>query len=245
MAVMIKKYRLLVIAMFAFACLVVINSGSCVYAASRDWTVPLLGVFQVPEEFQAAKIKDFKKLADGQKDKLIVKQGQAGSPKDKVAAKDWFTTVDLTGYQVTLNDGTAYHLGWIGVLKDSKQIAVEEAAFFEQELPVEQKLILTIAHQMVNSNIQKMVFMDEKTKSGVKLLEMQPIEIVVLDNKKMYAVGVRMLAQSDNLIFPLYGKVYIFNADNHLAGAMLITLDSDRDFWNSTFGDMMNSLQMK
>ncbi|HWR38987.1 MAG TPA: hypothetical protein VN611_05775, partial [Patescibacteria group bacterium] len=234
-------YQWLIRKLFTGSLLLLLLTAPAVVAAETgldketyDWKIPALGVLKAPVGLEAVEIKEVRNALKEEKPKVQSGQ-QAKSSKiavDKLldpshpeAAMELATQLEMDGYQLTMDDGSVYHLAWMLAIRDRTDVG-DLQSFFKKELEPEQLLQLDIFQQMLGNKPETYNFMDTKTKSGVKILEFYPLEVRPLADGQSYSLAVRMLAQAEDLKFPLYARAQVFNLGNQLAGAILLTSDS-------------------
>jgi hypothetical protein len=74
------------------------------------------------------------------------------------------------------------------------------------------------------------------------MLELAPVEYLQINDKQAYGEAARVTATFYDLTFPYYIKGYVFNNNNSLATALLLTSDSERFYWESFFRNMIRTL---
>ncbi|HBS60074.1 MAG TPA: hypothetical protein DEA44_12490 [Firmicutes bacterium] len=203
------------------------------------WPVENVGTFYVPAEWQAEKIDFNKPVMEGPKAEDVLKAVPVGAPRDKLES------LNFQAYQVTLNDGAAYHLAWLIFCADTKKMTAGEREIFLQDITEEQKTRVRRLVADLNRNSTLQSFTDPKSKTTFRLLEVTPVEFVKMNKKQAFAVGGRVLITADKLAFPLYGKGYVFDTRGRMAGAFLVTLDGERAFWEPVLRRVMLSLNRR
>jgi len=162
----------MVLAMFA-------NTGECKNSNSQgnpNWSVPMLGVFKVPPGFHVAEIKGLKQLIESHKDKIDMPNKNLGLPTDKALALE---QLDISIFQLTINDGQAYRQAWLLALKDLRPVQPENV-IFNNPVTVQQKVQAIITHDSLNRDIDKMEYSDPQTGLGIKVLEITPFEFLTI-----------------------------------------------------------------
>lgn len=218
-----------------------------VFAASAErvpWLVEGIGTFYVPGEWQAAKLDLKKTVVDGKNTEDILKTAALDTPNGQMNPADKLNSLDMQAYQVTFNDGSAYHLAWMLFFKDTKQMTDDEREMFAREITEEKKQEVRRLMADLNNNIAKS-FVDPKSKLGFQLIELGAVEFPEVNRDQAFAGGARCLITSDNLVFPMCGKAYIFNAGGYMAVTMLVALDAERSFWEPVMRSVMFSLNRR
>lgn len=234
--------------LWILVCLILAAGAPAVSAAASErvpWKVEHIGTFYVPGDWQAVQIDLKKELTNGQKPEDVLKVATVDPPNGMAKPADKFDSLDVQVYQVTLNDGEAYHLAWLMFLRSTKKMTREEKRFFSEEMIEEDKVKLKRFVSGINSNTQQIAFDDPQRKAGFTLIEMAPVEFLKMNKKPAFAGGGRMLISSDGMIFPLYGKGYVFDAKGYSAAALLVTLDGERIFWEPVLRSVMASLNRR
>lgn len=224
-----------------FICLMLLISGGSVSAATneKDWQVPVLGVFRVPQEFMAAEFPDLKKMIDSQKGKL---DAQAALPIPNAKDKLNPDRLDFAAYQLTMNDGQAYHLAWLVVLRDRVELDKETAVFFDKPLDIEQRVSAILAQDKLSQNLDKMQYNDPSG-FGIKVLGFDEFDFGKIAGKQAYAGGVRFLFNYQDFLFPFYARGWIFNSSGHGAAVLLVCTDSERLFWTPVLNNALTTIR--
>ena len=197
-------------------------------ANDKDWQVPVLGVFRVPYEFMAAEFPDLKQMLESQKE-MLDSQAEISIPhaREKLHPEQ----IDFAAYQLTMNDGQAYHLAWLLVLRDRSIMDSQDAMYFDQPLNIEQRVSMIMLQDTLRQNIDQMQYQDPMSGFGLKVLEFDQIALENKGPKHLYAAGVRLLVNYQKFLFPVYARGWVFSSDNRLAAVMLLCTDSERIFW--------------
>lgn len=206
----------------------------------KDWQIPSIGTFSVPQEFKAAEFPDLKKLIDQQKDKL---DAQAKLPIPETDEKLRPEQFDFSVYQLTMNDGQAYHLAWLMVVRDRNVLDEKMAAYFDRSPSIEQKVASIMLQDNLGQNLDKMQYNDAKSGIGFKVLEFDPFDFFRVAGKQAYAGGLRFIVNYQDFLFPFYLKGYAFSVQNHAAAVILVTTDSERAFWLPVVNNIVLSLR--
>lgn len=223
-----------------FSVVFILLSGSAATQASeKDWLVPILGKLRVPQEFMAAEFPDLKQVLDAQKDKLDA-DGKLPIPNAKEKLNP--ERVDFAAYQLTMNDGQAYHLAWLVVVRDQEKLDKEMAVYFDKPLNIEQRVTAIMTQDELSRNLDKMQYSDPSG-FGVKLLGFDPFDFNSISGKQAYAGGARILINYKEFLFPLYMRGWIFNTGGHAAVALLVTTDSERMYWTPVLNSALLTLQ--
>lgn len=233
------RYSVLVtVFMLVFA----VSGASC---QAAGWNIPFIGVFQSPEGMHAAEFKDLKNMLDTQiapKAKGKMDKKEMADPKlEQVTGL--MKQMDLAAYQLTIDDGDGYHQSYVMAARFHQ--GIEEAAdFFQVEIPDKQKAQIADMIGQVNSNLDKMAFYDEKSKVGVKLLGVMPVQYLTIEGRQAYSAGARILLQAEDFWFPMSARAYVFSIGKQVACLIVFTSDSERAFWDRVFQEMVPSLQV-
>lgn len=213
-------------------------TGYCAEGAepAKDWSVPMFGVFKVPQEFQAAEVKGLKELVQQQKDNVRLKL-------DVSAKGDAFDRVDIAVYQLTMNDGQAYRQAWLLAVRD-RQVTAQIGDLLTGPNPEEKIRAILLQDSMIRS-LEKISYIDPKTGIGFKVLELSPLEFTSPGGTPVLAGGIRALVKNGDFLFPFFAKGYVFAVDKHLAGLFCITYDSERQYWNEVMGSIVDSMELK
>ena len=203
------------------------------------WPVENVGTFYVPAAWQAEKIDFNKMMTEGPSPEDILQAVPA------VASRDKLNTLNFQVYQVTLNDGAAYHLAWLIFSVDTKKMTPEERKIFLQDITEEQKAHIRRLASDLNGDSTLKSFTDPKSNTTFRLVELSPVEFVKMNKKQAFAAGGRMMITADKLVFPLYGKGYLFDTRGRMACALLVTLDGERTFWEPVLHRVMLSLNRR
>jgi len=203
------------------------------------WPVENVGTFYVPAEWKAEKVDFNKTMMDGPKPEDVLKAVPVGAPREKLSS------LNFQVYQVTLNDGAAYHLAWVIFCSDTNKMTPEEREIFLQDITEEQKVRIRRLVSDLNRDSTLKSFTDPKSNITFRLLELTPVEFVKMNRKQAFAAGGRMLITVDKLVFPLYSKGYVFDTRGRMACAFLVTLDGERAFWDPVLRRVMLSLNRR
>lgn len=251
------------IAILVLVHILLLTGTSTVFAVDGErvsWKVEDIGTFLVPAEWQAAKLNLNRQLLDGKKPEDILKSAVEGDtpstpegkppavegePKDVMKPAGILSSHNIQAYQITLNDGTAYHIAWLLFINDTKKMTREEKEFFAQDITEEQKTKIKGFMRNINRGPIPLSYEDPQTKIGFKLVEMVPVEFLKINKRQAFAGGGRVMVTSDGLAFPLYGKGYVFNAKGCIAMALLVTFDGERIFWDPVLSNVMSSLNRR
>jgi hypothetical protein len=205
---------------------------------TKDWDVPMFGVFKVPQAFHAAEFKELKALTELQKAEI---------PADKVAALgpgNPLDKVEFTVFQLTMNDGQVYRQAWLLVVKDKQPIA-QVNEFFSFVSNPEERVKAILMQDSFSRDVAKLSYKDPKTGVGVKVLEIAPLEFVSIAGNPAAGGSVRIMAEYGDLLFPVYGQGYVFAVKGHLSGVLLIAGDGDSPFWRTAIGPIVQSLETR
>lgn len=208
--------------------------------SEKEWQIPTFGVFRVPQEFMAAEFPNVKKILDSQKEKL---NNQAEIPIPDVKERLHPDRFDITAYQLTLNDGQAYHLAWLVLVRDRVALDPQAAQYFDTPLTIEQRVAAIMMQDSLSQNLDKMYYNDPKSGLGLKLLEFDPFDFGAISGKQFYAGGARFLFNYQDFLFPLYMRCWIVNASNHGAAVLLVTTDGERSFWTPVLNSILPTLR--
>lgn len=220
--------------------LLMVSSGYCGAETDgmKDWVVPMFGVFKVPPEFHAADFKELKALAEQQKGKIpadTVKALGKVSPFDKL---------EIAGFQLTMNDGQVYRQGWLIAIKDrlpTKQIN-EFSSFLTNP---EDRVKAIMMHDSLSRDVGKLSYKDPKTGVAFKVLELPPLEFISIAGTPAAGGSARVMVEYGEFLIPFYAQGYVFVADGHLSGMMLITTDGDSPFWRGVMSPIVQSLELR
>lgn len=233
--------------MWILAYMLLLAGTSTIFAADEvriPWQVENVGTFYVPDGWQAAKI-DLTKELNGKKTADILKEAAADTPNMQVNPSGKLDTLDIQAYQVTLHDGTAHHLAWLLFMKDTKKMTAQQRDFFARDVSEDLKQQARRLVSDINAKTAQYSFEDPKTKVGFKLVEMIPVEFLEMNRRQALASGGRGLITSEDLVFPLFVKGYIFDTKGHFTLAALVTLDGERVFWEPVLRRVMFSLNRR
>jgi len=206
------------------------------------WKVEGIGTFYVPDGGQATVIEMPQEVRDAQK------QMQATMPdlaKGEVNPVAKLNDATVHAYQLTMNDGNTYHLGWLVFVRDNKKMVEEEKKIFDREISSEQRAEIIALVQKMNAQAGQWTYEDPKTKAFFRLIEIVPVDFLKVNKKQAFGGGGRFLIGAQGFQFPLYVKGYMFNAKGHTAGAMLITFDGERNFWDPVVREVIVSLNRR
>ncbi|MDF2500041.1 MAG: hypothetical protein K0Q77_755 [Anaerosporomusa subterranea] len=209
-------------------------------SGEKNWQVPILGIFRAPQEFMAAEFPDVKKNIDSQKVKLDSKlELPMANAEDKLKPD----RVDFTAYQLTMNDGQAYHLAWLVAVRDRVALDPQTLAYFDNPLNIEQRVAAVMMQDKLHQNLDTMQYTDPTTGMGLKVLDFDQFDLGNISGKQAYAGGVRFLINYQDFLFPLYARCWIFNAGGYGTAVLLVTTDSERAFWTPVLNSMMSTLR--
>ncbi len=147
---------------------------------------------------------------------------------------------DVETYQLALDDGETYHVGWLMALRDKRPLNKEASEMMKKLLTPAEKANMEQAQVGIKMELfalnDKMVRTQEaadekKPRAWFKVLGLSPFEYPVLANTQGYGAGLRLLLRSEAMHMPLFIKGYAMGPENHLAILAFVTLDSERDFW--------------
>lgn len=233
---MTRIWQKLIIFSVAF---ILLSGSAAAQSGEKDWLVPVLGKLRVPQEFMAAEFPDLKQVLDEQKDKL-----DAGRNLPIPNAKEKFNPerVDFAVYQLTMNDGQAYHLAWLVVIRDQEKLDKDMAVYFDKPLNIEQRVTAIMTQDELSRNLDKMQYSDPSG-FGVKILGFDQFDFNSIGGKQAYAGGARILINYKEFLFPLYMRGWIFNTGGHAAAALLLATDSERMFWTPVLNSALLTLQ--
>lgn len=234
-----------VIRLILFTTLFLFAAGGIAAADGvKEWQVPTLGIFRVPQEFMAAEFPDLKKMIDSQKDKLGSQlDSQAELPIPEAKEKLNPDRIEFSIYQLTMNDGQAYHLAWLVAMRDKQPLDEKTAVYFDKALNIEQRAAAIMMQDTLAQNLDQMQYNDPKTGFGIKVLEFDSFDFIRISGKQGYAGGLRFLMNYQDFVFPMYMRGYVFSAQRHAAAILLITTDSERTFWTPVLNSIIPSLR--
>lgn len=207
---------------------VLVISGS-VMAAPTKWQIPLLGTVSVPAGFNATEISSL-----NDKNTIGVNNKLSG------AFSNLSKQTQGNFYYLTMDDGNAYHMAILAVMREVVPIASNPSSWYFY--PNDNQ------RQMLQTEFNKFVEQPEFTVSpemSIKLLGLDTFELGKIGGKESISCGARFLLKQDKFFVPVYVNGWMFNAKNHGAAVVLITTDSDRQFWNPVMGNILNSLKVK
>jgi hypothetical protein len=219
--------------------LVLFSGSAGAQAGEKDWQVPVLGKLRVPQDFIAVEFPDLKQVLDEQKARLEA-NGKLPIPNAKEKLNP--ERVDFAAYQLTMNDGQAYHLAWLVVIRDREPLDQNMAAYFDKPLNIEQRVAAIMTQDELSRNLDKMQYSDPSG-FGVKVLGFDQFDFNNISGKQAYAGGARLLFNYKEFLFPVYMRGWIFNNGGHAAAALLVSTDSERAFWMPVLNSALLTLQ--
>ncbi len=147
---------------------------------------------------------------------------------------------DVETYQLALDDGETYHVGWLMALRDKRPLNKEAAEMMKKLLTPAEKANMEQAQMGIKMELfalnEKMKRKQEETsgkkpRAWFKVLGLSPFEYPVVAGTQGYGVGMRLLLRSEAMHMPLFIKGYALGPDNHLSLLAFVSLDSEREFW--------------
>ena len=221
-------------------------------AALDELIIPGIGTLKIPEGLETAEIKDLEKyvresVKKAASDKPDKAGGKIAAPPGKRDGRQEKSLTDqvglgqfnINGYQFAFEATDAYHLAWMFAFKDSREVSKRLAGFFANRLTDEQKAALVLLQQSMLNQIGNLNLIDPKTGSGMRVLDLDPLEFPLYGGRQAIAGGARALIAAENLKFPLYIQVHAFTIADRLTVIMFVTFDGERTFWDSVFKQIM------
>lgn len=226
-----------------FLLLLPVATGEC-YFTTRYQSVAIapVGQFLLPVDLAVTPLpKSWGSSEVGSKldsDELTAAKQALGEDKIKE-----FENYDTTMYQLTIDDGESYRVAWLVALHDKRILNKEAKDAMKEILTPEAKMRLESAQNAIQ---MELITLNEKLKTSLptdkkgekasqlqlKVLGLTPFEYPVLNGTQGYGVGMRLLVLTDVLHLPFFVKGYAMGPDGHLSMLVLLTMDSERDFWS-------------
>ena len=234
--------------------LMVFTAGNQVAMAAVAWDVPVLGSMQMPDGFQAVEIKGAKELMSSQKPKadagktvakpVVTSQDKTSTgdlpSKDELVGR--FEKAGIAAYHLTLNDGSAVHIGWFLAFRDS-QVIQPELDVFGIEMSEKQKTGLEDIRNWINQNNDKLKYDDPQSKVSFQALEVLPIEFIPAGQSRILTGGVRVLTTAEGFPVPAYFRAYLMKLNDRLSGGVFLSIDGERSFWEPVILEAFKGLQ--
>ena len=224
-------------------------AGTSAADGTYPWKIPSLGVLKAPVGLEAAEIKEVREALKPEKPGTPGKTQIKGKvsvekildPAHPEAAVEMAAQLEMDGYQLTMKDDSGYHLAWFLAMRDRNDEG-ELNLFFKRSLEAEQLLQLDMYRQLLSNSPENYNYTDPKTRTGIKFLEIYPLEDRALEDGRTYTLAARMMVEAENLKFPVFVRLQVYNLGRQLAGAILVTTDSDREFWDKIFRQLMTEI---
>ncbi len=164
---------------------------------------------------------------------------------------------NLRIYQLAMDDGENYRTAFLFALVDTekmdkfavgylgeplseekKQEILSKQAEFRAEATVLLQKGKAFWNDLKAKKAMRTLHMDNVGKlGGVNLLgfELKDVEFSVVRGKQAYNGSYRVFIDWNGIFFINYGKGYLLNYDEKMAGIAFFTMDSDREFWTRIF----------
>lgn len=215
-----------------------------VYAEQSEagqWEVPSLGVMKGVDGFTAIDIEQWAKelepavqAINGKKDKNIDNMDLAQLNKIQFPG-------ELKMYQLQVDRGHAYHLAWAIILKEKENGNNKNkiTAYFNEN----QERFLNETNLLLPKGIQALEAESEKTGVvKVKILDVTPFAKLDGSEEVIYTIGGRIIVDSKGLIVPIYAKGFFLNREDRLVSAIILTQDSEGEFWREAADQLFLSI---
>lgn len=161
---------------------------------------------------------------------------------------------DITPYQLAIDDGENYRVAWLVALHDKRMLNKEAGEAIKEILTPEARSRMNSAQNAIqselvtlNEKIKASLLADKKGKKGsqlqIQVLGLTPFEYPVLNGTQGYGAGMRLLVQTDALHLPFFVKGYAMGPDGHLSMLILLTMDSERDFWSPIWEQAVGTMK--
>ncbi len=211
------------------------------YSDEAQWDVPFLGVMKGMDGFTVVDIEQWAeeigpalKAVQGKKDGNI-------ADIDLAKLNEIQFPVEIKVYQLQVDTGNAYHLAWAIVFKEKENENNKRkiTAYFAEN----QEKFLNEMNKVLFQGIQ--ILEVESGKTGlakVKVLDVAPLSKLDGSEEVIYTMGGRMIIDSKGLIFPVYGKGFFLNREERLVSAVILTQDSDGEFWRDAADQLFLSI---
>lgn len=193
-------------------------------AGYKDWSVPHFASLLVPDDVTIVAVDDVQKLLDTIKPKIEV-PAQMNEQKPSI-----FDQMDISAFQLTRFDGTAYHQAWV-VSTANKKADGRLPAFF-QGMPTEQKqAVISKVFADINSKLSTYAYNNPKDAVRFRILDMENPTVFPLSGNTAMRMQVRCLLEMNDFIFPLTIQSYLSAPDSKFTTLLLLVQDADRDYW--------------
>ncbi|HWR44502.1 hypothetical protein [Sporomusa sp.] len=226
------------------ACLMLITGTSSTHASDHiDWQVQKIGTFAVPEGWQTA---DMVQVLE-----MIMKEANTTANKPAtplpVPPVDPFAllkSINYQMYQVTMNDGKAYHTAFLAFYRDDKPMNTGDKMYFSKKLSGEQQQELETKIDSFSQSLKKQLALSYKqTNVGVTFLDVSRPDYLQINDRQAYGLGARMVVSMYGITMPYYLKGYAFEADGFMSAAFLLTTDSERSYWDPMVRKIIRSFK--
>jgi hypothetical protein len=221
-----------------------VNIGACegLSGETRDWKVPVLGVLTVPQEMTTANLEDVLKQLMSQLEPTQKDKGAGTNPNIKLYPPATVNNLDFAIYQLTINDGQAYHQAWFFVGIEKKP-SIGLPGLFGAKDSVERNKQTLLLQDKLTRDLEKLQFKDAKTGFAFKIIDTPDLKLIDLEESTAMQVTGRGLVSYGDFMLPFAAKAFLFSIDSKFSMVLIVTSDSERLFWESIANDMFTSLQ--
>lgn len=238
---MMKKIQSVIFFIFLLMVLFLpVQQGEC-YATLQYKDVPLnIGTIKMPKD---AIIKEFDILSigeafSGQKDRGLVELAKHAN-----------------FYQIALSDGQNNYVAYLVTVVDSSISKEEINKIFHTPLGQKEAVLKlqkdlredinryikeTQEKRTVSEGIEKVTAENLRPEIYLTFFQWADVDFVTINEKNNYLSDIRIAGEFFGFFFALYGEAYVFEVEEKLGGLVLLTVDSERDFWQGILEKSMN-----
>lgn len=246
--------------LLAFFVLLPIARGEC-YVTLKYKDVPLaFGNVKMPSDLYIVEF-DLASITEAEKKEIEEAAMKDDSIKELMRSFDWQETLkNIRLYQVGIDDGESYRIAFFMTFsKDVQQHPEIINKYFQGEISAEEKNALLqqrvavvdfwqknnlVSYEDIfaNSAIEKLdIETMLKEPYGKKIVfansEEPKLDFIQIDGKQAYGLQARVLTYG---MGALCSKGYFFAVDQTINGLVVMSLDSEREFWQDLFYNSLN-----
>lgn len=205
-----------------------------------QWEVPLVGIMKGVDGFSAI---DLETWVQELEPALAAEEKKTGNmpPLDALKLQKIQLPKEIKMYQLQVDKGNAYHLAWAIFFKDKEN--ERNKGKITRYFTTEQEKFINEMNGMLHLGVQTMETESKKTDFGkIKVLNLMPLSKLEGSSEVIYTMSGRMIVDMKGLILPAYGKAFFLQRDDQLVSAIILTQDSDGEFWEKAADQLFTSL---
>ncbi|MDF2876237.1 MAG: hypothetical protein K0R22_2920 [Sporomusa sp.] len=226
-------------------CLLLFTGSTDAHAAKNvNWQIERIGVFSMPEGWQTTDLLQvFSTVLKEANEKTQAKKPAPSLPLPPVDPLASLSKINLQVYQLTSNDGKAYRTAVLLFYRHDKLMTAGEKAYFTQELSdvAREKLETTIT--TTTNSLKKQLVSSTELNASVPFLEISRPDYLKINDRPAYGLSARIVLSTYGINMPYYVKGYAFNANGFTSAAFLLTVDSERNFWDPQVRKIIQSFE--